>query len=484
MRLIYWRLMVLLWVGLLSGSLTASATVSLQNQDEISSPPRDTVPTFRYDLGFATGYNEITTASQDTERFVSLNLLPEFYYGEFGFGLLGRLNVQPRSATIRDEDFNSARDYLALIYFIQYGQEDDPEGHARFGMLEEVHFGYGHFVDRYTNETRLDDPMRGISGSVRVNQFRFEGLFNDFASPGVFGTHAAYFPLGTDPDSRLPRVQVGFSIAGDLEDDGSQVNPVQPGQPFLLRAPPTGEPVDVAVGADDGPLFMVGVDAGIRFLRTEALSLVSFAEASKILDYGIGASLGVRGSSEVGPLEIQGQYVQRFLGSEFLPDYFDSSYEAQRIRTVTLPSSEGESISAVNTKRNRLRGRSSPAYGYQMRAEVDYEDTFETTVGYETIWGINGGDQFTLDFELNTPLVPVSVRLGYDRFNMNDWTDIFVPTNEDALYRLGIAYEIIGPLRLGVDVRQTYEPVYAGGRAVGQTKKNRFEPFIQLVFRY
>lgn len=203
-----------------------------------------------------------------------------------------------------------------------------------------------------------------------------------------------------------------------------------------------------------------------------------------MVDHGIGASLGIRGTSVVGPLEVRGQYEQLFLGSEFLPNYFGSTYEAQRIRSVALPMGEGQdAVDAVDTKRNRLLGRKNTAYGYLMRVGVDYRETVETTIGYQTILGEEEGDEFTFDFRLFSSQVPFTLRLGYDRFNIDRWADIFVPTRDDALYRLGVAYQIIPPLRLGVEVRQTYEPVYREGRTVGRTKQNRFSPFLQFTLR-
>jgi hypothetical protein len=138
----------------------------------------------------------------------------------------------------------------------------------------------------------------------------------------------------------------------------------------------------------------------------------------------------------------------------------------------------------VTAGRNRLLARQTSAYGYLTRVSVDYDDTFESSIGYRTILGEAGSDEFTFDFRLHSAKVPVTLRLGYDRFGIDRWSDVLVPTREDALYRLGVAYQIISLLRLGVDVRQTYEPVYQAGREVGRTKQNRFEPFVRFTLRF
>lgn len=475
--------MLLLGGGLLLGTPPSVATPTGPYGQSSRTPP-DTTSPLQYDLGFATGYSQIATQGGDPDRFISLSILPELYYRNFGIGLLGRFHLQPRTGAVRDEDFDRADDYLGLLYFVEYGQESDTAAYARLGVLEEVSLGYGHFVDRYANDVSLDDPMRGLTGALNVGRVRLEGLFNELAQPGVFGAHGAYFPFGQDPASLLPRVQVGLSIAGDVDEDGSQINTARPGEPFLLSAPPNPEETPVPVGTDDGALFMVGLDAGIRLLRTETLSVQSFVEASKILDYGIGASLGLRAATEIGPLHVHGRYVQLILGSEFLPDYFDSTYEVQRIRGVSLPEDQAPSGTVVNTKRNELLARQTSAFGYQTRISVDYDDTFESSIGYRTILGEEGSDEFTFDFRLHSAKVPVTLRLGYDRFGIDRWSDVFVPSREDALYRVGAAYQIISLVRLGVDVRQSYEPAYRGGREVGRTKQNRFVPFVQFTLRF
>lgn len=469
--------------GLLFGTAPSMA-IQTDPDGRGSRAPSDTASPVQYDVKFATGYSQIATRGGDPERFVSLSLLPELYYRKFGVGLLGRIHLQPRSGTLRKEDFDRADDYLGLLYFVEYGQESDTAAHARLGVLEEVSFGYGHFMDRYANDVSLDDPMRGLTGAVNVGRVRLEGVFNELANPGVLGLHGAYFPLGQDPTTSLPRMQVGLSIAGDVEGDGSQINTAQPGEPFLLSAPNDPEETPLPAGTDDGALFMVGIDAGIRLLRTETISVQSFVEASKILDYGIGASLGLRAATDIGPVHVRGQYIQLILGPEFLPDYFDSTYEVQRIRGVTLPEDQTSSGVVVNTKRNELLARQTSALGYQTRVSVDYDNTFESSVGYQTILGEAGSDEFTFDFRLHSAKIPVTLRLGYDRFGIDRWSDVFVPSREDALYRLGAAYQIISLVRLGVDLRQSYEPVYRGGRKVGRTKQNRFVPFVHFTLRF
>lgn len=451
--------------------------------EQSSLAPSDTVSPLRYDVSFATGYSQITPRRGNADTYVSLSVLPELHYRKLGIGLLGRLHIQPRSGTLREQDFDRVSDYLGLLYFVEYGQESDTTEHVRLGVLEDVGFGYGHFVDQYANDVSLDDPMRGITGALNIGRVRLEGLFNGLARPGVLGAHGAYFPFGKDPDSFLPRMQVGLSFAGDVNRAGSQVNSLQPGEPFLLSSRPGNQNPPLPVGADDGALFMVGMDAGMRVLQTGTLSLLSFAEASKILDHGIGASFGLQAATEIGPVQVHGRYVQHVLGPEFLPDYFDSTYETQRIRGVSLSEGQARDRPVVNTKRNRLLARQSAGFGYQTRISVDYNDSFESSIGYRTILGVDRNDEFTFDFRLHSAKVPVTLRIGYDRFGIDRWSDIFIPSREDALYRLGAAYQIIGLVRLGVNMQQTYEPVFRDGREVGRSKQTRFEPFILFTIQ-
>ena len=78
----------------------------------------------------------------------------------------------------------------------------------------------------------------------------------------------------------------------------------------------------------------------------------------------------------------------------------------------------------------------------------------------------------------------VSVRVGYDRFNLESLSNLLAVSRDNSLYRFGLAYEIIEPLRLGVELSQTFDPVYREGRLVRQEKQNRVEPYIRLALRF
>lgn len=458
------------------GSLAAPLQAAVQ----------DTQPSARFDIDVAAGNSRIEDEQAGTSNLVTFAFLPEVYYGRLGMGLLLRFRIYTEDGKLRDEDFDDMRDYLAFLYFIQYGEESDPGGYARFGSIEDVSLGYGLFIDRYTNAVSIDDPMRGMMGAVATDHLRFEGVWSDLASPGLFGLHAAYLPFGVDTTMALPQLTFGVAVAGELNESAALVNPAIPGDPFVVGPPSADRPsTGVPLGADDGNLYMIGVDAGIRWLRTETASLLSFVEAAKMLGYGVGATVGIRGTTEVGRVRLGTQIAQRFLGKQFLPDYFGATYEAERIRHIALPTDDGEAaLEAATTRRNQLAGRQRAALGFQVRLEGDYADVFESSIGYETIWEEAHSGRFHLDIEWHSPAVPVSVRLGYERFNMETLRDVLSVSEDDALYRLGLAYQVFEPLRLGVDVRQTYEPVYNQRRAVGQTKQNRVEPFVQLVWRF
>lgn len=446
---------------------------------------RDTTRPVRFDVDVAAGNSRIQHDGDDAAQFVTFGFMPEFYYGKLGVGLLVRLHVHAENGQMREEDFNDRRDYLALLYFVEYGEESDPGGYGRFGSIEEATLGYGLFVDRYTNEVSIDHPMRGLAGALASDHWRVEGVYSDLAAPGMFGVHAAYFPLGTETGSRTPRLTLGGGVAAELRGRRTFVNPSTPGAPFLIEPPPDGvSDASVPYGVEDGGLYLIGVDAGVRWVHTGRVSLVTFAEAAKIVDYGVGATLGVQGASAFGDVRLGAQYEQRFLGKAFLPDYFGPTYEAERIRTVALPAEGDASLEAVNTRRNELAGRDRPALGFKVEVEGDYADAFEATVGYATIWGTPGSARFHLDLQLHAQRVPVSVRLGYDRFAMESLRDVLVRSRTDALYRLGVAYQIVAPLRVGVEMRQTYEPIFLNGRAAAQRKQSRIEPFVQLVWRF
>ena len=66
--------------------------------------------------------------------------------------------------------------------------------------------------------------------------------------------------------------------------------------------------------------------------------------------------------------------------------------------------------------------------------------------------------------------------MGYDRFNLESLSNLLAVSRDNSLYRFGLAYEIIEPLRLGVELSQNFDPVYREGGPWGRRNRIAWSP--------
>ena len=87
---------------------------------------------------------------------------------------------------------------------------------------------------------------------------------------------------------------------------------------------------------------MVGLDIELPLIKKTRFSLISYGDFAKILDRGSGVTVGIRLElpEVVRLLQVNARIEQQYLGSEFIPAFFDERYEVVSVIASGLTRSD------------------------------------------------------------------------------------------------------------------------------------------------
>ena len=438
-------------------------------------------PEFEFDFAADFGLSRIEDSDGEKRRYFASALMPEFYYGPYSGGLLLKLHLSTSNGTTREEDYDSANDYLSIIRFLQYSEKGEAGYYGRFGELEEATLGFGQFINLYQNSISLDEQKRGLEFDYNAGHFLIESIYSNVLEPEVFGLRGAVFPLAADPLSRYQQLAVGLSIAGDLSDQGTRVNEELPGAPFLLQDV-IDAGVETGVGRDDGRIFMAGVDASLPVFVTESSAGLAYAELSKIFNYGFGVGVGTQGTWNFPDRHrLQAQIEQRLMGKKYLPNYFNPLYEVLRLQQVGIPVADGDDLEALNSKRNTLNAQSKIRFGSLVSMTWRWKRMVRVIWSFENSWNVKNSGWFHFDGRVKSRDLPVYIRLRFDILRSEALEDVAISGNNLNFFRFEGAYSVFRMLMLGLGFRNSYEPQFENGVPIGLKKRLRIEPKFILV---
>lgn len=457
--------------------LLLPATAGGQTPDSLEhAGPEDLEVRFDAEIGLLRAEN----SDGDKENYFSSVLLPTFSKGMWTGG--ARIRLRLNKGGFREADYDDVSDILSIARFIQYGEApitDSPETdlYARFGELDNVRLGYGQLIGEYRNTLSADRPQIGLEGSRGVAGRMVSGVFSSLTRPGVFGARGGFWPYRQKEGHRFNEALVGVTVAGDLSKDGQLVNPDAPGVPYVDDTSSYSNPlVGIVPGESDGALFMASVDVGMPLHYDQFDELIAYTELAKIFGHGSGLSFGLNGTRLRKGVLMEGWLEQRLIGKGYLPNYFNSLYEAERVQTTEIDLGEGTSVPAYQSKRNRLAGQDETLIGTFLAVEAEVKGKYRVRTSFEEIWNKADGGWFHIDVRIRDPELPYEVRLMFDRVNVGQLEDIWSGEASDGILRLDLAYAFWDQLLLGFRFRQSFEPVERLGRIVGQNKRTRIEP--------
>jgi len=256
--------------------------------------------------------------------YQSLGFTPDISFGSFGIGLAFVLNYRFTGAgssfEIRAADWvpdpvtfqSVAALYLPKIMYLRWNQKGDPL-FLKFGSFNDGTLGDGFVMGSYDNTLFLPQSRHfGFQAGLDGSLFKFpflglEAVIGNVAAFDVLGARLYVRPLVTTQIPILNGLEIGASIAADTN-------------PYLGTISETT--------TSPGSVTAFGVDARVPLLNvTNIATMLAYADVASVMGTSWGGMLGVGGN-----LFTFLTYVLqlRFLGENFIPDYFGPTYDLIR----------------------------------------------------------------------------------------------------------------------------------------------------------
>jgi hypothetical protein len=390
-----------------------------------------------------------------TDTYQSLSLLPEFSYGKFGLGFDLTLNYSFTAGSdgdelgLREEDWvpqdgvNFLELYLPKFRYIRYGLKGDPF-YALLGSYSDARLGNGFLVSDYSNELFLPERRQfgfqlDFDGAgVSFPYLGLESFVSNVASFDLFGTRLFARPLAELQLPLLTQLQLGGTVVIDTNPAyHAEKDPDSPyfdgGEP----APSTGLPVV----EDDDNVLAYGFDLTQPILRRDLLSLDGFGDLA-LQNEAIGGMVGVGGRA-VRVLDYNAQV--RILGDNFIPGYFDSTYDLTRLQRYTVYEAESTLIEGYVGWYGRL-GLNIFQELLLLQLTMSGPFTSDTDV-YPELEGV---------VRINEGLVPFfSFEAFYRKLVIREPNDIFEP--EESIIGARLSYRS-SPVVVSLTYNLTYDP--------------------------
>ena len=464
--------------------------------------------------GFNTG-GTVGAVTIDGQLYNQIGLRPEFSIGKLGVALDLSFYIDDEG-NIRDDNWNSFDDIVEKIYYVRWGHRNDPL-YLKVGAIDNYRLGFGLLMNHYSNTVEYPNVIRtGVEFGMKTNSFGIDVMLNNINellnSGGLMGARYSQNLVGglqvgasivfdrnqyrglkdrdgddvpdyidIDPDDKKAMVDTdGDGIADvydpDRDEDFYYDNPnvvpdsVQsdPGrfdanfdesklkQPFKI-----GE-------AEDATQLALAVDASYPLINYEYLKLVTYAQyANYPMNNG---AWGITAPGILAKFAFVNAYAEyRVFSKEFLPEYFNITYELERATFV------GDSII---TKSDRLSDINESMNGYVIGADFDLANFLIFGAEFQNMTSKSFHIRtFRSTLDLNTSFIPKINRAGA-YYMQNNARELFKKT-EGTIMGYRLEYEISGGASLLLDYRITYRDLNGNGKLEPIRSTN-----IQTVMRF
>lgn len=247
----------------------------------------------------------------DGQPYTTITIAPDIAIGKFGVGVyLQFLMDNNNDFKLRKDEYKGGAGIFRAIRYIRYGHKYDPF-YARLGTLDRASLANGFLVWNYNNGSNYDKRKVGLVADVDLGKYGIETLNSNFDKLELVGANLYFRPFRfmQNPLPILKQVRVYTTYVYD--DNVSKLPP-----------PSTSTSIVRAYG--------FGTD--IQWLNLPVLKSFIYADYGKFVDYGNGKSVGISAiiPEFIGIFGVAARFEKRFLGKEFVPNFFGPLYELQR----------------------------------------------------------------------------------------------------------------------------------------------------------
>ncbi|MCK5075480.1 MAG: hypothetical protein KAR38_03840, partial [Calditrichia bacterium] len=249
----------------------------------------------------------------DGQPYTTFTIAPDLSFGKIGVGL----NIQLLMGTnndfkLRKDEYEGGAGWLRTIRYIRYGHKGD-RFYSRVGALDGATLGHGFLVWNYSNVSNYDNRKIGLVLDVDFKKAGFESMYSNLGDKELMGARAYVRPLQfTHPDLfLLNNLRFGFTMVQDFNLNSWKA---------------------AAIEGDKENFGALGLDVDIPIINASWVKSFLYYDFAKLNDFGSGQAIGVNFMlpNFIGVLGFGASFERRWLGDEFIPNFFGPMYDMQR----------------------------------------------------------------------------------------------------------------------------------------------------------
>ncbi|MBN2626859.1 MAG: hypothetical protein JXA95_09360 [Spirochaetales bacterium] len=426
---------------------------------------------FAFNMGIGLGVQTFNDGPDDTEiSYQKIGLIPEFAIGKWGVAL--DLSFHFRSGTgnefilFRQQDwvpddnsFNSwLQLYLSKFVYLRYGHKGDPL-YAHFGSIANATLGTGFIMGGYANtmfvpDQRLLGLALDVDGAlVNFPLVGFESIVGNLAAWDVVGTRVYFRPFLLASDNTiLQNMQAGITVAADRDPAYREE--------FFTELPYYSSDAKGNLTSSVEDVLLYGADIIQPLVSTDILNLAVFAAYAAQPGTGsnnktaTGEMIGVGGRLiKVIPYTAQ----IRFLGENFIPTFFDTTYDLYRgYKYAILSGAEEGAAASVGWLAASGFSLMEDMIAFNIMVEGPFGGIPTGDEDLKLTYAASEFPHLAMSFNLGEGLIPnISLSAYYDKKYIVSLSDTFHPVG--AVIGAAINYRT-GPavITMGYDFR--YNP--------------------------
>jgi hypothetical protein len=317
-------------------------------------------------------------------RFTIFDLPPD----DLDFAQQASFNGFANAGRFRKEDWASVHDFGRILKYITYGRKED-HLYVNIGQRYATSIGHGELVRRYSPNIDLDYVRVSAEVDAYNDYAGFEFFTNDILQWNLLSAIAFVKPLSFFGAESFWAKSLSIGVSGALDWQAPYLNQTDQGVRLLTPVGcETKDPSGCRVNSSQRAVKLVGIDAEVKVVKTEEVDIKPYVDYSMLIDGSGGATLGALGRFNVGKSTVNAFRVVaelRYLGSHYMPSYFDTFYEIERFQFYQQPT--------------RINGQIQ----YQTKQSYVMDTGLGNRAGFylEASWGIRDAIGFTVSVDDN-----------------------------------------------------------------------------------
>lgn len=279
----------------------------------------------------------------------------------------------------RVEDYDQVHDFGRVLKYVTFGRKED-NVYVSAGQRYASSVGHGAITRRYSPSIDIDYPRASAEVDMYNDYGGFELMTNDLLEWNQLGGLAFLKPLSFFKPQNLLAKSFSIGVSGGLDWKA----------PYTLSDIPNERVTRANRLAVTSwkPVKLIGFDAEVKVLKTDSVDLKPYVDYSMLLDGDGGFTAGLLGRFNVGTGTVHAFRVvaeARFLGNRYVPSYFDTFYEVDRMAWLNRDFREAGASTALYLPKQQyvLERGLGQRFGYYVEAS----------------WGIRNAVGLTLAFE-------------------------------------------------------------------------------------